>query len=317
MNKKTIRKILGGFKSYVPGGVSIHGTGGTDSARYCYTIWLRHLSILYQNGFSKMFNTIAELGPGDSIGTGLAGLLSGSEKFYALDVIEHTDIKKNISIFDELVSLFANHSTLPDDNEFPRAVPRLDSYNFPSEIFVNNDLEKFLDKSRIKSLRNELIDIEKQKKSIQYMCPWNDPKVIENDSVDLVFSQAVLEHVEDLKHTYDAMYKWVKKGGCISNQIDFQSHGLSDEWNGHWSFSDLTWKLMKGNRPYLINREPLSKHIEVAQDVGFEIISVIPVKTFPSDEYTGTIERNKLAEKFRDMSEEDFTTTSAYVLAKK
>ena len=78
MNKKNIRKILGGFKSYVPGGVSIHGTGGTDSARYCYTIWLRHLSILYKNGFTKIPDTIAELGPGDSIGTGLAGLLSGS-----------------------------------------------------------------------------------------------------------------------------------------------------------------------------------------------------------------------------------------------
>ena len=154
MNRKNIRKILGGFKSYVPGGVSMHVAGGTDSARYCYTIWLRHLSILYKNGFTKIPNTIAELGPGNSIGTGLAGLLSGSKKFYALDAIEHTDIKKNTSIFDELVTLFANHSALPDDNEFPRAVPRLDSYNFPSEIFVNNDLEKFLDKSRIKSLRN-------------------------------------------------------------------------------------------------------------------------------------------------------------------
>jgi len=30
MNKKTIRKILGGFKSYAPSGVSIHPTGGTD-----------------------------------------------------------------------------------------------------------------------------------------------------------------------------------------------------------------------------------------------------------------------------------------------
>ena len=29
MNKKNIRKILGGFKSYIPGGVSIHVTGGT------------------------------------------------------------------------------------------------------------------------------------------------------------------------------------------------------------------------------------------------------------------------------------------------
>lgn len=317
MNKKTIRKILGGFKSYVPGLVSIHGTGGTDSARYCYTVWLRHLSILYKNRFSKIPNTIAELGPGDSIGTGLAGLISGSKKFYALDVIEHTNIKKNISIFDELVTLFANHSALPDDNEFPRVLPRLSSYNFPSEIFAKNNLEKFLDKSRIQSLRNELVDMKKQKISIQYMCPWNDPKIIENDTVDMVFSQAVLEHVKDLKHTYHAMYRWVKKGGCISNQIDFESHGLSDEWNGHWSFSDLTWKLIKGNRPYLINREPLSKHLEYAQDAGFEIISVVPVKTFPSEEYIGTIERKKLAKKFRNMSEEDFTTTSAYVLARK
>ena len=272
----------------------MHVAGGTDSARYCYTIWLRHLSILYKNGFTKIPNTIAELGPGNSIGTGLAGLLSGSKKFYALDAIEHTDIKKNTSIFDELVTLFANHSALPDDNEFPRALPRLTSYSFPSEIFADTNLENFLDKSRIQSLRNELIDMKKQKNLIRYMCPWNDPKIIENDSVDVVFSQAVLEHVEDIKHTYHAMYRWVKKGGCISNQIDFESHGLSDEWNGHWSFSDLTWKLMKGKRPYLINREPLSKHLKAAEDAGFEIVSVIPVKTFPSD-YTGAIERSKLA----------------------
>ena len=317
MNKKTIRKILGGFKSYVPGGLAMHVSGGTDSARYCYTMWLRHLSILYKNGFTKIPDTIAELGPGDSIGTGLAGLLSGSKKFYALDVVKHTNIKNNISVFDELVTLFAKRSAMPDDNEFPRVLPLLASYNFPSEIFTNNNLEKLLDKSRIQCLRNELVDMEKQKNSIQYMCPWHDPKIIENDSVDVVFSQAVLEHVEDLKNTYDAMYKWVKKGGCISNQIDFESHGLSDEWNGHWSFSDLTWKLIKGNRPYLINREPLSKHLEAAQDAGFEIISVLPVQTFPSDAYTGTIERTKLAKKFRNISEEDFTTTSAYILARK
>ena len=317
MRKKTIRKILGGFKSYIPGGVSFHANTVDDLARYCYTVWLRHLSILYKNGFTKMPNTIAELGPGDSIGTGLAGLVCGSKKFYALDVVKHTNIENNISVFDELVTLFAKRSAMPDDNEFPRVLPRLASYNFPSEIFTNNNLEKLLDKSRIQCLRNELVDMEKQKNSIQYMCPWNDPKIIENDSVDMVFSQAVLEHVKDLKHTYDAMYKWVKKGGCISNQIDFESHGLSDEWNGHWSFSDLTWKLIKGNRPYLINREPISKHLEAAQDAGFEIILVLPVKTFPSDTYTGTMERDKLAKKFRDMSEEDFTTTSAYILARK
>ena len=212
MNKKTIRKILGGFKSYIPGGVLFHANTVDDLARYCYTVWLRHLSILYKNGFTKIPNTIAELGPGDSIGTGLAGLVCGSKKLYALDVVKHTNIENNISVFDELVTLFAKRSAMPDDNEFPRVLPRLASYNFPSEIFTNNNLEKLLDKSRIQCLRNELVDMEKQKNSIQYMCPWNDSKIIENDSVDMIFSQAVLEHVKDLKHTYDAMYKWVKKG---------------------------------------------------------------------------------------------------------
>ena len=41
------------------------------------------------------------------------------------------------------------------------------------------------------------------------------------------------------------------------------------------------------------------------------------LKSFPQEEYIGTIERNQLAKKFKNMSEEDFTTTSAYVLAKK
>jgi hypothetical protein len=31
--------------------------------------------------------------------------------------------------------------------------------------------------------------------------------------------------------------------------------------------------------------------------------------------YTGAIERSKLAQKFKNMSEEDFTTASAYILA--
>ena len=48
-----------------------------------------------------------------------------------------------------------------------------------------------------------------------------------------------------------------------------------------------------------------------------KIISIIPFKTFPSDEYMGSIRREQLATKFRNMSEEDFSTTSAYVLARK
>lgn len=32
----------------------------------------------------------------------------------------------------------------------------------------------------------------------------------------MIFSQAVLEHVDDLEHTYKTLYRWLKKGGIMS-----------------------------------------------------------------------------------------------------
>ena len=43
-----------GLATYVPGMPILHRhvtrTGGTDSARYCYSVWLRHLIKSYENG---------------------------------------------------------------------------------------------------------------------------------------------------------------------------------------------------------------------------------------------------------------------------
>lgn len=133
----------------------------------------------------------------------------------------------------------------------------------------------------------------------------------------MVFSQAVLEHVDDLSRVYKAMYEWVKEDGMISHSIDFQSHGLSKEWNGHWSFSDLTWKIIRGNRPYLINREPLSSHIQAMKNAGFKILDVVRITDYSKKKYSGSIKKEKLANRFKELSDEDFETTSAYICAKK
>jgi len=53
-------------------------TGGSDSSRYCYSVWLRHLRTLDSHGFRVKGAHVGELGPGDSIGIGLASLLSGA-----------------------------------------------------------------------------------------------------------------------------------------------------------------------------------------------------------------------------------------------
>jgi hypothetical protein len=81
-------------------------SGGTDSSRYCYSVWLRHLSIAHEVGLSTRPNSIAELGPGNSLGTGLAGLITGAQRYYAFDVVKHSKLEKNLKILDELGELF-------------------------------------------------------------------------------------------------------------------------------------------------------------------------------------------------------------------
>ena len=64
------------FFPFVPESI-YRGTGGTGSARYCYSIWLRHLLLAHAGGMRGLPSTLAELGPGDSVGVGLAALISG------------------------------------------------------------------------------------------------------------------------------------------------------------------------------------------------------------------------------------------------
>ena len=146
---------------------------------------------------------------------------------------------------------------------------------------------------------------------IHYFAPWNDENVIKPESVDMIFSQAVLEHVEDLAGTYEALYHWLRPGGFMSHQIDFGSHGLAKHWNGHWAYSDPTWKLIRGKRTWLINREPYSTHRDLIEKNGFEIVH--EVKSAEASK----IAKGRLACRFRNISDDDFKTRTVYVLARK
>src|SRR5215467_13821096 len=74
--------MLKGALTYVPAlnawRIRRASTGGSNSARYCYSVWFRHLINLDSCGFKIKGARVAELGPGDSIGVGLAALLSGA-----------------------------------------------------------------------------------------------------------------------------------------------------------------------------------------------------------------------------------------------
>src|SRR2546430_1461739 len=124
---KLARTVTRGMLSYVPGFDQFltkrRAGGGTASPRYCYSIWLRHLTMAHVHGLSTTPMTVAELGPGDSLGVGLAALLTGTERYRALDVVTYLNIERNLEIFDGLIDLLRNRTPIPDDSEFPEAKP--------------------------------------------------------------------------------------------------------------------------------------------------------------------------------------------------
>jgi len=94
-----IKRLLFGMATLIFPSISKYvgkGTGGTDSARYCYSVWLRHLVMAKKNDLNPYPKIVAELGPGDSIGIGLAALISGCEKYYGFDVVEYANIERNL-----------------------------------------------------------------------------------------------------------------------------------------------------------------------------------------------------------------------------
>jgi hypothetical protein len=125
----------------------------------------------------------------------------------------------------------------------------------------------------------------------------------------MVYSQAVLEHVDDLVTTYGALAEWLAPGGVASHQVGFVSHGITPEWNGHWTISDPVWKLIRGRRPYLLNREPASTHVNLLRESGLEIVKEERVHK-PSD-----IQRSQLAPRFRYFTDDDLTTKAVFLQA--
>jgi len=311
-----LKHIIGGILTYVPKVDKLMAgrTGGTNSARYCYCIWLRHLVMAQQANLCTWPKVIAELGPGDSLGIGLAALVSGAEKYYALDVVEYADTSVNLDILEELIALFAKKEPIPGEQEFPLARPLLPSYEFPHKILTQDRLQQSLAPERIQSIKEALVkagDSNKSAIEIHYVVPWYDSVLIKQQSLDMIFSQAVLEHVDNLAQTYATFHRWLKTDGFMSHQIDFGCHHLAKKWNGHWAYSDFTWKLVKGKRSYLLNREPYSTHKRLLEQAGFTI--VCEVKT---SDHSG-LAKEQLRPRFRRMSEEDLTTRTVHILARK
>lgn len=305
------RQLAYGIISFVPGvPESLYkGTGGTNSAEYSYCIWLRHLVLAHDAGMQTVPQAVAELGPGDSIGVGIAALLCGAHRYLALDAVAHADTATNLRVFDTLVELFRRQTPIPDRRQFPEIKIDLPVYAFPDTILGASHLQVALADDRVAWLRSLVSGEQRDPTVLDYRAPWDHINDEDAESVDFILTNAVMEHVADLPSAYTAMHRWLRPGGYASNQIDFRSHSLFSAWDGHWACPAWLWRLFIGRRHYLLNREPFAVHRRLAQAAGFHEGRCTRIESTPVARH--------LAKRFRGMDALDRSTSGGYLLLRK
>jgi hypothetical protein len=78
----------------------------------------------HKAGLAGVPDSVAELGPGHSLGIGLAALTCGVNKYYAVDLVALADKSLNATVFDDLVRLFQAREEIPGPAEYPKVKPR-------------------------------------------------------------------------------------------------------------------------------------------------------------------------------------------------
>lgn len=302
-----------GAVSYVPGSYSLfRANRGFARAEYFYGVWLKHLTLLDEATNCGVPQSIAELGPGDTIGVGIAALLSGARRYIGVDTKPFASRANNAAMADQLISMFKarepfHPSGLPDFTHL------LDERSFPSRLLSEQKLAESLATERLgeldRSIRAAFND--EPTDMISYCAPMSEEAAVAKNSVDVVISHSVLEHVVDLPELIRSTFMWLRPGGLCSHQFDLRSHNMARTWDGHRAFGDRSWRMVAGARPITINRLPFSRILQCFENAGFDTLRVDRIRGEP------TIARESLCSLWRDATDDDLHTEGGYVIARK
>jgi predicted SAM-dependent methyltransferase len=237
-------------------------------------------------------------------------LLTGSEQYIGIDAVRHASTETNLAIFDILVGMLKDRANIPFDEECAAIRPELSNYTFPHELFSDEDLDLTLEPKRLEKLKRILV-APGEGSAIQYLAPHGELATIRKASIDWIFSQAVLEHVDDLRETYQLCFRCLKADGYMTHQVDYGSHETASEWNGHWKYQQWLWTLMRGRRPWFINRIPYSVHVQLQKEASFKLYSEI------IEEKQSEIARTQLAKEYNFLTDRDMRTSGAMFVVRK
>lgn len=135
------------------------------------------------------------------------------------------------------------------------------------------------------------------------------------NSVDLVISRAVLEHVNDLQASFFDMYTALKPGGIALHLVDLKSHGLHrSNPLDFLSWSPWLWSLMYSAKG-VPNRLRVNTYRQTVAKSGLQLISLMPTVYAPPTDVRAV--RSSLAKPFRTLTDEDLSCLGFWLVCQK
>jgi SAM-dependent methyltransferase len=283
------------------------------TADYSYSVWIKHLAKLHETAACGVPEVIAEVGPGDTLGTGVAALLSGATRYIGVDMLPFARTGPTIEVAQGLIPLFATRRPCEGEG-LPPFRHILDKNGFLSSVLTDDLLSRSLDPSRVRAILEDVSSVVRgvipKNGFVTYVAPFTEG-AIPTASVDFLLSHSVLEHVSDPKKSMRMFHKWLKPGAIMSHLFDLRSHGITRAWDGHRAFGEAAWSLVVGARPFLINRLPFADIVNIIECSGFRILLALRHYCEP------TLSRNQLAKLWRHQSDEELSTDGGFIQAQR
>jgi SAM-dependent methyltransferase len=237
--------------------------GRMDSSEYALRIFNSHTE---KTGLSNALRdkTVLEIGPGDSIATAIIASAHGA---CAILVDAGAFVRSDIAPYIELVRVLSKQNLFPPDL---------------SECLTINDI---LDRCGARYMTEGLRSLAQ----------------IESESVDLIFSQAVLEHVSkrEFRETMQECRRILRPTGICSHQVDLRDH-LDGALN-NLRFSEWIWESdFFAKSGFYTNRIRYSQMLDLFDQAGYKtkITKLQKWDVLPTP-------RAKLDESFRRLPEDD------------
>ncbi len=248
--------------------------GSMDSVEYSDIVFQRHFKNFKPK--SKKYK-ILELGPGNSITTGIYAFASGCQKTYLVDSGDF--ITRDMDFYKKVIGMVFKNKTNSSDIK--------DINNFES---LKNKMNIQYDTNGLQSLNQ-----------------------IPDNSVDFIFSNAVLEHVkkDEFFETIKELFRILKNDGISSHEIDLKDH-LGYSLNNLRFYSKVWESATFQQSGFYTNRIRYNEMLEIFKSVGFK---VKVIKKWYWDELP--INKKKLTHQYKSINNGELKINCFDVILKK